>query len=41
MEAVDAKLIKPMRTTSLDKFATAFFGYFEPKPVGLPPLTVR
>jgi Alkyl sulfatase and related hydrolases len=41
MEAVDAKLIKPMGTTSLDKFAAAFFGYFEPKPVGLPPLTVR
>ena len=40
-EAVDAKLIKPMGTTSLDKFAVAFFGYFEPKPVGLPPLTVR
>ncbi|MEN3335393.1 MAG: hypothetical protein V7641_4758 [Blastocatellia bacterium] len=41
MEAVDAKLIKPMGTTSLDKFAAAFFGYFDPKPVGLPPLTVR
>jgi alkyl sulfatase BDS1-like metallo-beta-lactamase superfamily hydrolase len=41
LEAVDAKLIKPMGTTSLDKFAAAFFGYFEPKPVGLPPLTVR
>jgi hypothetical protein len=40
-EAVAAGLIKPLGTTSLDKFAEAFFGYFDPKPVGLPPLTVR
>jgi alkyl sulfatase BDS1-like metallo-beta-lactamase superfamily hydrolase len=40
-EAVNAKLIQPLGTTSLDKFAEAFFGHFDPKPVGLPPLTVR
>ena len=40
-EAVAHGLIKPLGTTSLDKFAEAFFGYFDPKPVGLPPLTVR
>jgi len=40
-EAVAAKLIKPLGNTSLDKFAEAFFGYFDPKPVGVPPLTVR
>lgn len=40
-EAVDAGLIKPLHNTNLAEFAAAFFGYFEPKPVGLPPLTVR
>jgi alkyl sulfatase BDS1-like metallo-beta-lactamase superfamily hydrolase len=40
-EAINAKLIQPLGTTALDKFAEAFFGYFDPKPVGLPPLTVR
>jgi linear primary-alkylsulfatase len=41
MEAANKGLITPLGTTTLDKFAAAFFGYFDPKPVGLPPLTVR
>jgi hypothetical protein len=40
-EAVSSGAIKPLGSTTLDKFGEAFFGYFDPKPVGLPPLTVR
>lgn len=39
--AADSGLIKPLGNTKLDEFAAAFFSYFDPKPVGLPPLTVR
>jgi alkyl sulfatase BDS1-like metallo-beta-lactamase superfamily hydrolase len=39
--AVDSNLIMPLVKTNLSDFAAVFFGYFDPKPVGLPPLTVR
>ncbi len=40
-EAADNGLIKPLGNTKLADFEAAFFGYFDLKPVGLPPLTVR
>lgn len=40
-DAVSHNLIKSLNENSLDQFAEAFFGYFDPKPVAVPPLTVR
>lgn len=41
MQAVEKGDIKALGKTKLDDFIADFIKYFDPKPVGLPPLTVR
>lgn len=40
-KAYDAKLIQPLNGTDIGKFTEAFLGFFDPKPVAVPALTVR
>jgi hypothetical protein len=39
-KAIQEGGIKSLHGT-IEEFEKAFFGYFDPKPVGLPPLSVR